>query len=481
MARMYHLGGVSPVPWMSRRRLGQIFAIAAALVAVLVLIVITQNSWLVLLLALLAVTGWAVVQRRSDDGGLWVLGVGDLVRRAVARRARWDDFDPQLEPAPFLLPPMRVAAVTDQSGAELGILEYRDAMVCVLEVSGSGEGVRDATEVVRLDERIIGIHDEIARPATAVDQLDWVTIVRPESAARVQGRVAEQASGVVTAAVQESTDALGRAAAARTETIRSWLVVRFSIDRIHDRFVEPPHDHASGHRGVYEALGALVRTLRAHDQVVVGALSVAQIGGLVRAVLDPDLDPDDLDGMTADVWSAMPAWRASADGSQVECGRWLHSSAGFARWDWPLRPAPGRWLQPLLTSRELGPRTVITQLRLMPKFKARQLARSQQTTAASKRIQGQRNRTIDGGAAQMEEATAAVITAEITQEGRVGVMPRVRVLVSGRTARELRNRREAVTATVVNQMAAEGISWDQQRPGAGLLAVLPIGLEVPQR
>lgn len=479
MSRSYRLGGVSPTPWMTRRRIIQIAVVGAVAVAMAVIILGTQNPWVALGFIALGVLGFAGLRYRTELGELWVLDVGEQVRNLLGRWGKWDEFDPAVDQAPWLLPPMVAHGVVGPKGSELGVLHYGDSMVALLEVSGDGEGVRTESSVARLEDAVVAVHEELARPQTGVVQLDWITMIRPESAKRVSQLSLPRLAEHVAPELKESWRQLPACAAAETETVRTWLAVRFDVNTLYGRFARPPYNEQSGLLAAQEALGAVVRVLQGHGHTAIRALSLTEIAALSRATLDPARDPDDLEGLGAadDVWAGVPGWTWPPKKDYLECGEWLHSTAGFSRLDWPLLPVFGRWLHPLLTRRSLGPRTIIAQLRLVPRVNARRLARSQQTSAASRRLQN-RGR-VDGGEAQAEESTAAVITADLTVRGGVGVVPRVRILLSGRTERELRDRREALLATAVGgDMAAESITFDRSRPGAGLLAVLPIGVEV---
>lgn len=129
----------------------------------------------------------------------------------------------------------------------------------------------------------------------------------------------------------------------------------------------------------------------------------------------------------------------------------------------------------------LGPRTVISQIKMVPRYKAREFAKSQLTTAQSRRLERDRRGEVDAGEAWSEENVATEVAQDIVLAGQLGIIPAVRVLVSAQTPRQARALREDITGLAGDDMNGEGISHDDTRPGVGLLHCLPLGMEVPNR
>ena len=148
----------------------------------LIVVIRTSNLFVVLGLAI-TVGAFVLVWRcKASDGSIWVLGVGERIRRWIGKRARWDDFDPAREAQPFLLmDPLRLLAVPASDGSELAILDYPEAMVCMLEISGHRTGVQPVDDLVREQRKINAVHKTLADPKVAIDQIDWLTLIRPEN------------------------------------------------------------------------------------------------------------------------------------------------------------------------------------------------------------------------------------------------------------------------------------------------------------
>lgn len=478
----YHLGGVTPVPWLSRGKVVGLVLLAMVGLIVMVLLVTYKNLVLVAVLFVLIAAFVVLARHRTSEGGFWLLHAGEGLRHAIGKRARWDDFEPELEDQPFMLmEPLRVIGVpSGEDGAELAVLEYPRAMVCVLEVSGSAHGVKEPAEVRRNEESTISLHRTLSEPKLCLEQLDWLTLVRPESPAALAepfvGDLVEDLPGPV----QEAMEALPDGLAARTERVRSYAIARFDVDALFSRVAQPPFTESSGAEAAYDALSQVARLLAGKGIRVICGLGPAEVSALMRAVLSPDEDPDDITGCEGGFWSAVPSWKRDS-GTIVTAKGWHHATATFALDDWPLTPVQGRWLEPIVFGAHMGVRTIMTQVRLIPRYRARDFAKGQLTTAASRRYQKDKSGEIDAGEALSKEATAQQVARDVVLDGHVGIMPAVRVLCSTRTPRALGTAMETVENVATDKLNAESLSTDATRPGVGLLHCLPLGLEVPRR
>lgn len=485
--RSIRLGGVTPVPWLSKQKLITLILLAIVGVVMMVVIIITASLYVTVAFFIVVGLAWLVARRRGADGGWWMLGVGEKVRSAIGTRARWDDFDPEREAQPFLLmDSLRVVAVDAGDGSELAVLEYPSSMVCLLEVSGAATGVRRDADLRRMEDRVISIHRTLADPKTCVEQIDWITMARPEEAARLaQGLNAhsEQPPTLVPAPVAVSMQEVPQKHADVTEQFRSYVAVRFNTDRLYSFVAKPPLTESSGAEAAFDALAKVARMLSGKGITVIGGLSPAQVAALGRAVLSPDRSPDDLSGCGEGFWAAWPSWTRDGDTivSTCEGTQWLHATAAFGLHDWPLTEVKGRWLEPLVFGHAMGPRMVVTQTRIVPRHKARELAKGQLTTARTTRLSKARSGEVDGGEAWTQELVATAVADDIVKDRHVGIMPSVRVMVSAKTPRALRSAREEIDTATADGMNCEGISLDDTRPGVGLLRCLPLGIGVVNR
>lgn len=477
------LGGVTPIPWLSKAKIVTLTLLTVLGVVMMILVIEVQSIWMVLALAVVIGLFVVVLRRRSSDGAVWVLGIGERIRHAIGRRARWDDFDPELEDQPWLLmQPLRVVGVPAGDGSELAVLEYPGSMVCILEISGNGHGVKAAEEHHREDSRVIAVHRALADPKVCVEQVDWLTLVRPEHPDAIAASMNELAEDQPDPLVVSAAELPWRVAD-KSERFFSYLVVRFDTNRLFEKVAQPPFTESSGVEAAYDAAGHVARILNGKGITVVSALGPGEVSALTRAILAPHRSPNDLDGCNRGFWDSCPAWTREQDLIRTEDGdqQWWHTTAAFGLHDWPIAPVRGRWLEPLVFGFGLGPRTVISQIKMVPRYKAREFAKSQLTTAQSKRLERARKGEVDGGEAWSEESVATDVAQDIILHGQLGIIPAVRVLVSGQSPRQTRQLREEVGTVAGDAMNGEGITYDDTRPGVGLLHCLPLGMEVPNR
>lgn len=91
-------------------------------------------------------------------------------------------------------------------------------------------------------------------------------------------------------------EALPEGWAARTERVRSYAIARFDVDALFSRVAQPPFTESSGAEAAYDALGQVARLLAGKGIRVIRGLGPAEVSALMRAVLSPDEDPDDITG-----------------------------------------------------------------------------------------------------------------------------------------------------------------------------------------
>lgn len=479
----FMLGGVPPTKWITKRKAVQFCVLGGSAIVLLVLVARLQSPLLLLAFGVAAVLLAMAVMRRNEEGQLEIFSVGDRFRSRLAVWGRWDDFDPATDDVPWLLGPHRVK---DLNG--FGLVEEPGAYVFVVEVVGGGEGIRRDAETVRRDRDFSRLLRACSRPTTCVDQLDFVTLVRPESRERVRSVLhppAPRVPGHLRSSMLEVADRI----ADESETTRSWAVIRLSIDRLMDYVARPPFTAdsapAAGMLGLSRVIGLMndagLRTVR--------VLDADQLAALSRAVLCPDYGPDDVTGLADGFWASMPAWQRSRDGSAVRVegpnGPWWLSTGGFGRQDWPVESVPSRWMEPLVFGRSgsgaiSGPRIIVAKYRLLTPARSHAIASSQKTTASSHLYRQQHTGDVNQDEAEESLQIATRTRRDVVRSAAAGVVPQVRVLITGRDEFDLRLRREQMDA-VIADMSAAGFTWDKARPGPGILDALPIGKEVVLR
>jgi len=478
----FRLGGVTPVPWLSKGKIAILLFLIGIGVTLLIVVIRTSNLFVVLGLAITVGAFVLVWRRKASDGSTWVLGVGEQIRYWIGKRARWDDFDPVREAQPFLLmDPLRLLAVPASDGSELAVLDYPEAMVCVLEISGHRTGVQPADDLAREQRKMNAVHKTLADPKVAIDQVDWLTLVRPENPEEIAMgvQVADDLPETIKAAAEE----LSWMIASHTETMYSYLVIRFNKDLLYERVAKPPFSEFSGAEAAYDAVSIVARKLETNGIFVKGALGPAEVSALIRAIVVPHRSPYDLEGCEEGIFASCPSWirQDTMLFSSCDDRSWWHASASFGLFDWPLSPVRGRWLEPLVFGVGLGPRTVVSQVKIIRRHKAREFAKDQLTTAASERLKNDESGKVDAGEAWSQETVATEVAQDIVLNGQVGIIPAVRIMISANSPRGVKNAMADVASIADDSMNAEGITMDDTRPGVGLLHCLPLGMEVPSR
>ena len=481
----YWLGGVSATPWMTWRRGLRVGLLALLGLAVLFWVATTRNPWGLLALGVVVAATWVAARRRTGTGGSWLATVTDRARTRVATAAGWDTWDPTLSGTPFWLTGASVMAVSaHQGGGEVGLFYFDGAYSAVLEIDGTGDGLRSPQEHSRIERRFLAWLRAVAQPGLPVCQVDVVTRAVPapgdEHTAWVQSRLID---GLPPAVVASMTDLTGEAV--RTgERFRSYLVIRMPSKALADQARDQGVDEFTDETVPATALatvGRVVRLATAHGMRVIRALSADEAAALIRSILVPSFDAEDVDGVD-DYWAAWAPYSPAGDQKSVVArgpagDQWWHATGTIPLDGWPSVPVLGRWLEALLFDADVPNRTIVTQYQLMAPYAASQLARSQLTTAAAKRHREQSQGQSSTGETEEAESAATVIAGDMIVRGHAGIIPVVRVMVSAPTARLLGRYRESVTDVAHAALLCQQFAWDDGRHALGLLHVLPLGLE----
>lgn len=474
------LGGVPPRKWLTARRVGEIAVLVAAATVILSAIAVTHSVWLIGALIVVAGGFGAMFLSKNLEGEFKIFDVGTRLRCRLAVAGRWDDFDPAREDAPWL---SDVTAVEDVQGT--GVIRYQSAVSCVLEVVGGGEGIRADSLVRRWDRQYARVARKLGQPSAGVDQVEFITVVRPQKPQTVRAAMDAVSTAPGYAHLRASMDEAADRIAGMSETTRSWAVIRFDVGRLMEYVATPPYTATSQDEATLTALHRVIDVLGQAGYTVAGVLDVAHIAGLARAMLCPDRDVDDTSG-TDGLWSSLPAWTRTRDGSAIRVGNgqrtWWHATGGFSRDDWPVEPVPSRWTEPLVFGRSgfaqlSGPRVIVSKIRVLSPFQSRDIAMSQKTTAAGRLWKEQKEGDVNTDESAAKLRTTEVTTRAIVAGHEIGVIPDLRIMVSARDEVGLRMIREQAASAVLD-MGSVGLTWDSSRPGAGLLDVLPIGREV---
>ncbi len=484
--RTYRLGGVSPRPWMTPRRAVAIVGLGVCVVVVVGWVARSGNPWG--LVAVAAGVGgiYLTARQRTSYGTLWVADVATWVRRAVARRAGWDTWDPSMSAQPFWLRGARVLGVSAQpGGGEVGLLEHHGAFTAVIEVDGDGDGLRPPAEHARIEDGFRTLLAALAQPGVPVSQVDWVTRVVPTPGHDYAQWLRDRLVGGLPPDVVASMDELTREAERLAEHHTTYLVVRMPTRRLAQeaRAQEVTFDDDTVAQTALATIGRVVRLLADHGIRVVRALSPDEAAALVRSMLAPSFQATDLDGID-DYWQAWPPFEPSRDGRAVVSrgpagDEWWHTTCSIPMAGWPAAPVPGRWLAPVVFNADVLYRTVVVSFRLLPPHQARGLADSQLTTAAGRRDRELRRGQVTSGESERAEGAAQTIAHDIAVRGEAGVVPTVRVLLTAATGQQLGRDRESIEAVATGPMGCQRLQWHDRRHTPALLHTLPLGLEVP--
>ena len=487
----YALGGIPPTRWMSAGR-----AIMAGLlfVGALILIVALSQSriwWLMPLALLMGALSWFIYTRKSYDGRPWLTNVvSSRARRVAARLGRWDEYDPDFDDRPWLVDDysvLSVSAVEDDEGLCLLDTGRTNAYVAVIEVDGDGHGVRSSQEHTFLERNFHQFIDKLCSPNELVSQIDLITKVSPESGAPFVEWTEQRLRADATDDARASAMELAHGGDLMSSQIRSWAVLVMPIDGL-VRHLEELSLSISPEllaEAAAETVTTVTRSMVANGIRIHQGLSPSQAAAVIRGIMLPDYSVDD----TSDIeefWDAWPGFQPSSRGnSLVTYGAdrgtaWFHRSAVIPRDGFPTEVlVNGRWLEGPVLESVVPYRVVSTKFLLIPHHEARGIAKDRLTTAQGKVIRQNRSGAISDGEMEDNMTLAQRVAVNIRRQGKGGVIPVVRVLVSATSERMVTRMSETLESELQQNLGVVDVSWDV--PALGMIATLPLGTEVRRK
>lgn len=488
----YRVGEVSPYTWLSPRRLIIAGLLVGAAIIGLIAITLTQNVVVMIATAAMAGLIWATLRRRDQSGGRWlVTGLGQLIRGVVADRADWDRYAAEPGERPFGLEHVRALGWTDEvSGTEIGFLDIGSpdsSFVAAVEIAGDGEGIHSGAEHFALEGILPAVLRRLASPGMSVSQLSLVSRSVPTDGSEYRewqdGRLLRNLPAGLDASMRE----LAGLAEEGSQEIRSWAIICMPIDRLRDdaNDIGLRADAEGVAAAAALAVSKVTRAMLDEGMEATRALSIHELGALVRGLWLPDRDADDTAGVRG-FWPAWPAFRPTDKHyeSVTACDpatgeEWHHSVGTIPLRAWPSGSIHGRWLEPLvLTGAGVPFRTIAVSFLLIPQQKARAIAKSQLTSASGKVYSRRRRRQVQTGEEEAAESVAQTVTFDVTKGGEAGVVASLWVDIAAKSPRLLARRREVVEGIVESTMTAQQWHWQHGRHVPAMYMVLPIGRAV---
>lgn len=484
---VYLLGGVPAARWVTRGRIVAGGILGLLLVAGLALMMTNRSPWTVLFVALVGVGIYAVMRRRTSQGQPWLSSFAALALRPwLARKGGWDTWDPSMASRPWWLSGALIAAVAAPSGDEIGLIDHAGAYTAVLEVEGTGEGLRSVIDHSRLEAEFTVLLRALAQRGVPVSQVDIITRAVPTQGLEHTAWVNDRLIADLPDDLVDSMGELTREAERLAEQLRTYVVLRMPFKLLADDALA---------RGVTEftpdtlpqhalaTVSRVARLLMSHGMPVREALSPQQCAAVIRSMLCPSFAADDTE-QTDDYWAAWPPFAPSGDHRAVVArgpsgDEWWHAVGEIPLDGWPTVPVLGRWLEPLVFQAGVLHRAICVSFRLLEPYTAAGLARSQMTTAESRRIHEVRTGTLSAGENEAAGMAAQAVAGDIIARGHAGLVPVVRVMISAATPQALARARETIEATVRQDLVCPRFTWNDRQHTVGLLRVLPLGMEVP--
>ncbi len=460
-------------------------------------IVLGMAVWLVLLSvvrSLLVLGGgfvvagvaWGVARHRTALGGSWAEETGGKLAFRLASRSSEPEFVPGAA-LPRELGDVRVLSYAPPAtpNRPMAIVHHKDHarnswntghLTATFEIQGAGDGLLPARQVNTaglMFERLLG---GLASAEVPVDQLDICTRILPVH----QDAYRDHMAGLVTDAapprLRASMAELAGYAAGNAEEYRSFATIRIPLALLEATRTGGPMDLETLCGEVFDVVGDVVRRVDAAGYRLRAVLGPRRLGALVRHLHDPDHSMDSLTGITsaADGWGQIR--HRGVDYARIEGTNrdWYHAVAHVPRDAWPAHPVSARWMEHLVT--QVNPstiRTVVSQFRLVPIVRARNIARIGLTLdTASKRSQ-EKKRQVSTGETEAAMSASRRTLNDLLQPVTGGVYPAVRVMVSAPDPKEL----DAARKRVVGAAERGGLTrleWQTRQHHQALATCLPL-------
>ena len=483
--RLYRLGGPRPAKWFTARRMGMASGGIALLLGGVILGMVIQQWWTAVLGVIGAALVWLSLLGQGSPVEPLVDSASSLLRRPLASWGGWDAYDPTLDASPFWLRGGREVSVSSGAGrGEVGMFDAQGALTAVLEIEGDGDGIREDTEHRRLEDAVVEVLQTLARGSVPVSQIDVITRVIPAQGAEHRAWVEQRRGQDVPAAVQESMSVLTDEAELLAETIRTFLVIRMPAPALgaaaRDR--SEVMDESSVPAQALLTVAAVSKQLVSHGIVVRRALSSQEKAALIRSIWVPSHGADDLAGVDPDIfWAAWPRFDPEphavvATGAAGD--RWWHAAGAVPRTGYPETAVYGRWLAPAIFARGIFWRTIQVQYRLVSQREAKTVAHDQLDTSAARKIREDRKGQMASGESDDQMSVDQMILNDVAVGGQAGVVTAVRMVVCANNPQLWARFRDETERIFYQDLGVRDFIWDDHRHTVGVLAALPLGMEV---
>ncbi|MBV9026441.1 MAG: hypothetical protein JO362_22210 [Streptomycetaceae bacterium] len=495
--RTYVLGGETRRRTLFTGVTGRQLAAGGVFIAAWMLALLATRSVLVMLGGIvLGAVAVGLSRRKTITGESWTGSLKDRTAFRLARRRRGGgpEFVPG-EALPAEVGEVRVLAYAPPSTptAPMAIIHHKDHrraswstghLTATFEIQGGGDGllpVRAVNTAGLLFERLLG---GLASAEIPVDQLDIATRVLPVHPAAYR----EHMSGLVVpdapARLRQSMEELSRFAAGNTEEYRSFATVRIPLAHL-AATISGSADLERIAEETFETVGEVVRRVSASGYRLRAVLGPRRLGALIRHLHDPDMDMDALEGIgtVADGWGYHRATDrfgvryAEPKFVRIEGAArdWYHAVAHVPRDAWPAQAVNARFMEHLVT--RVNPatiRTVVSQFRLVPKARARDIARIGLTyDVATQRGQRKKGQVSTGETEASMSASRRTLY-DLLRPVVAGVYPSVRVMVSVPDDPELLDAARRRVTSAAEDGGITRLDWQDYKHHKALVTALPM-------
>ena len=484
--RTYVLGGETRRRGLFAASFRQI-AVGGVFLAVWMLALLETHSVVVLVLGLvIGLVLMFLAQRRTALGESWVGKVWDSAAFRVSTRGGEPDFVPGASlPAEVGEVRMLAYAPPSRPQAPMAIIHHKDNrrrswatghLTATFEIRGGGDGllpVRSINTSGMLFERLLG---GLASAEIPVDQLDICTRILPVHPDAYR----EHMRGLVVPGtpkrVQQSMRELSNAAAGNTEEYRSFATVRIPLAHL-TAGISGTADLDRVAEETFAVLGEVIRRVDGAGYRTQHVLGPRRLGALIRHLHDPDVGIDTQDGIStvADGWG----YNRWAGGQWVKiegaARDWYHSVAHVPRDSWPTQTVNARWMEHLVT--RVNPatiRTVNAQFRLVPKAKARSLARVGLTYDTADSRDERKKGQVSTGEVEASMTASRRTLYDLLRPVVAGVYPTVRIMISAPDDPELLTAARRRVTSAAEDGGITRLAWEDNRHHKALITALPM-------
>lgn len=458
-----------------------------AFVVVWMLVLLATRSLLVLVGGLVVgAVGVLLARRKTALGESWSGTVRDRVAFALAARSGTPEFVPG-ESLPAEVGDIRslVYERPTAPGAPMVIIHHKNHrgdswatghLTATFEIQGAGDGlvpVRATNTAGLLFERLLG---GLASAEIPVDQLDIATRVLPVHAAAYRDHMDGLVVGSTPERLKGSMAELAGHAAGNTEEYRSFATVRIPLPLLVAQIGGAAADVEAICDATFDLIGEVARRVDGAGYRLRTVFGPRRLGALIRHLHDPDRDIDDLTGISSvvDGWDFVrhnERHHARIEGSAQD---WYHAVAHVPRDAWPAQPVTARWMEHLVT--RVNPatiRTVQSQFRLIPKVRAREIARIGLTYDTATARGARKKKQVSTGETEASMTASRRVLLDLMQPVVGGAYPSVRVMVSATDADMLAAARRRV-ASAGEDGGLTRLAWADYNHGRALLTALPM-------